>query len=172
MPGGFWYYAQEDPDALAVVDTDGTEVSAGELLAGCNRVAHGLRAPGLEPGDTVAAVLPNGRYPATVYLAALQIGLYYVPINYRLSAPEIAYILQRLATRRRSSPTSASPTSSWRRPTRPASPPTRRFAVGTVAGFRAVRRARSRPARHAARTTAPPARRCTTRRAPPAGPRA
>ena len=33
MPGGFWYYAQEDPAALAVVDTDGTAVSAGELLA-------------------------------------------------------------------------------------------------------------------------------------------
>ncbi|MGZ6955637.1 MAG: acyl-CoA synthetase [Acidimicrobiia bacterium] len=94
MPGGFWYYAQHDPDALAVVDTDGTEISAGDLLARCNRVAHALRGLGLEPGDTVAAILPNGVYPATVYLAALQIGLYYVPINYRLSPPEIAYILQ------------------------------------------------------------------------------
>jgi long-chain acyl-CoA synthetase len=93
MPGGFWYYAQEDPAAVAVVDTDGTEISAGDLLADCNRVAHGLRSLGLAPGDTVAAILPNGRHPATVYLAALQIGLYYVPINYRLSPPEIAYIL-------------------------------------------------------------------------------
>ena len=40
MPGGFLYYAQEDPAALAVVDTDGTEVSAGELLADCNRVTR------------------------------------------------------------------------------------------------------------------------------------
>src|SRR3954468_3936900 len=40
MPGGFWYYAQEDPDALAVVDPDGTEITAGELLARCNRMAH------------------------------------------------------------------------------------------------------------------------------------
>jgi long-chain acyl-CoA synthetase len=30
----------------------------------------------------------------TVYLAALQAGWYYVPINYRLSPPEIAYILR------------------------------------------------------------------------------
>ncbi|MEP6625353.1 MAG: AMP-binding protein, partial [Acidimicrobiia bacterium] len=93
MPGGFWYYAQEDPSALAVVDPDGTEISAGELLARCNRMAHGLRSLGLGPGDTVAAILPNGLEPATVYLAALQIGLYYVPINYRLSPPEVAYIL-------------------------------------------------------------------------------
>src|SRR3954469_9385526 len=93
MPGGFWYYAQEDPSALAVVDPDGTEISAGELLARCNRMAHGLRSLGLGAGDTVAAILPNGLHPATVYLAALQIGLYYVPINYRLSPPEVAYIL-------------------------------------------------------------------------------
>ncbi len=93
MPGGFWYYAQQDPAALAVVDTDGSEISAGDLLARCNRMAHALRTLGLVPGDSVAAVLPNGVSPATVYLAALQIGLYYVPINYRLSPPEIAYIL-------------------------------------------------------------------------------
>ena len=49
---------------------------------------------GLEKGDSVAAVLPNGVKPVEVYLAALQAGWYYVPINYRLSAPEIAYIIQ------------------------------------------------------------------------------
>ena len=37
---------------------------------------------------------PNGSNPMHIYLAALQAGFYYVPINYRLSAPEIAYILQ------------------------------------------------------------------------------
>ena len=39
-------------------------------------------------------MLPNGVKPVEVYLAALQAGWYYVPINYRLSAPEIAYIIQ------------------------------------------------------------------------------
>ena len=38
-------------------------------------------------------MLPNCVQPIEVYLAALQGGWYYVPINYRLSAPEIAYIL-------------------------------------------------------------------------------
>ena len=93
MAGGFWYFAQQDPDALAIVEPDGTEHSAGDVLALCNQVSHGLRELGLEVGDSVAAVLPNGLQPAVVYLAALQLGLYYVPINYRLSAPEIAYIL-------------------------------------------------------------------------------
>ena len=79
---------------MAVVDPDGTEHTAGELLARANRYVHVLRSLGLEKGDSVAAVLPNGVKPVEVYLAALQAGWYYVPINYRLSAPEIAYIIQ------------------------------------------------------------------------------
>src|SRR5690242_11423367 len=90
---GFWKYAQEDPGYLAIVDPDGTEHAAGDVLARCNQVVHALRALGLQKGDTVAAVLPNGSNPFHIYLAALQAGMYYVPINYRLSAAEIAYIL-------------------------------------------------------------------------------
>jgi long-chain acyl-CoA synthetase len=91
---GFWKYAQEDPDHLAIVDPSGTEYSAGEVLGRANQMVHALRALGLQPGDTVAAVLPNGITPMWVYLAALQAGWYYVPINYRLSPAEVAYILQ------------------------------------------------------------------------------
>ena len=91
---GFWSYAQQDPDYVAIVDPDGTENRAGDVLARANQLVHTLRALGLEQGDTVAAILPNGRDPMHVYLAALQAGWYYVPINYRLSPPEVAYILQ------------------------------------------------------------------------------
>jgi long-chain acyl-CoA synthetase len=91
---GFYRYAQEDPDFVAVVDPDGTEHTAGAVLERANRYVHALRGLGLQDGDAVAAVLPNGIKPVEVYLAALQAGWYYVPINYRLSAPEIAYILQ------------------------------------------------------------------------------
>ncbi|MGQ0824027.1 MAG: acyl-CoA synthetase [Actinomycetota bacterium] len=92
--GGFWNHAQEDPESLAIVDPDGTEHRAGAVLARANQVVHALRALGMQPGDTVSAVLPNGAHPMHVYLAALQAGWYYVPINYRLSAPEVAYILR------------------------------------------------------------------------------
>ena len=90
---GFWKQAHDDPGYLAIVDPDGTEHAAGEVLARANQLTHALRSLGLKKGDSVAAVLPNGAAPFTLYLAALQTGLYYVPINYRLSAPEIAYIL-------------------------------------------------------------------------------
>ncbi len=93
MPG-FWKYAEEDPSFLAVVDPDGTEHSAGDVLARCNQLVGALRALGMEKGDTVAAVLPNGALPFTVLLAAQQAGFYYVPINYRLAPPEVAYILR------------------------------------------------------------------------------
>ncbi len=90
---GFWKYAQEDPGYLAIVDPDGTEHAAGDVLARANQVVHALRSLGMERGDAVAAVLPNGSLPMHVYLAALQAGFYYVPINYRLSPAEIAYII-------------------------------------------------------------------------------
>ncbi len=90
---GFWNAAQSDPTHLALVDA-GREMTAGELLAECNRLEHGLRALGLEPGDTVATVLPNSAAMVEVYLAVMQAGWYLVPINYHLTAGEIAYILQ------------------------------------------------------------------------------
>jgi long-chain acyl-CoA synthetase len=57
---GFWNFARRDPSQLALVDPDGREWTRGELLARCNQVVHGLRALGLEKGDCVATVLPNG----------------------------------------------------------------------------------------------------------------
>jgi long-chain acyl-CoA synthetase len=90
---GFWKIAAENPDHLALVDPDGVDVRAGDLLASTNQVAQGLRARGLEKGDAVAVVLPNSREVFEVYLAAMQIGLYFTPINFHLTAPEIAYIV-------------------------------------------------------------------------------
>jgi len=90
---GFWALAREDPDHLALVTPEGAELSAGALLGRANQVVHGLRGLGLETGDVVATVLPNGTEAIELYLACLQAGWYLVPINHHLVAPEIAYIL-------------------------------------------------------------------------------
>jgi len=90
---GFWNFARRDPDAQALVDPDGREHTRGELLAACNQVVHGLRALGLEKGDSVAAVLPNGAAMLELYLAVAQAGWYLTPINHHLTGPEIAYIV-------------------------------------------------------------------------------
>src|ERR1700730_8128608 len=74
-PMGFWKHAQQDPGYLAIVDPDGTEHASGDVLARANQLVHGLRSLGMQRGDAVAAVLPNGAHPMHVYLAALQAGV-------------------------------------------------------------------------------------------------
>ena len=91
---GFWRAAEAEPDRSAVILEDGTRVAAGELLASCNRVVHGLRARGVARGDCVAMLLPNGVPILEVLLAAMQSGWYITPVNTNLAAPEIAYILK------------------------------------------------------------------------------
>jgi long-chain acyl-CoA synthetase len=71
---GFWTFAQRDPSPLALVDPDDNTWTRGELLAECNKIVHGLRALGLEHGDTVAICLPNCAEFYSVYLACLQAG--------------------------------------------------------------------------------------------------
>jgi len=92
-PTGFWQIAQAMPDHRALVEPDGHEVTAGELLGSANQLVHGLRAAGLEPGDVVAMLLPNCVEVFELLLAITQAGFYLVPINTHLVAPEIAYIV-------------------------------------------------------------------------------
>jgi len=73
-PAGFWAQAAAEPGRTVLVAPDGEEWTAGRLLADANRLAHGLRAAGLERGDAFAAVLPNGAEFLTAYLAAGQAG--------------------------------------------------------------------------------------------------
>ncbi|GIH90639.1 AMP-binding protein [Planobispora siamensis] len=90
---GFYRIAEADPGRRAVIDTDGTTTTYGELLARVNRVSNGLRARGLVQGDVVAGVLRNGIDQVIMLMATGQVGLYYVPINWHLTQAEIDYIL-------------------------------------------------------------------------------
>jgi len=90
---GFFRQAAAAPERVVLVGPDGTEVTAGALAARANQVSHGLRALGLERGDTIAVVVPNGIEMMELVLGAQQIGLYMTPINHHLVGPEIAYIV-------------------------------------------------------------------------------
>ncbi|MCK2241971.1 MULTISPECIES: acyl-CoA synthetase [unclassified Crossiella] len=92
-PTGLWQIAQAYPDRIAVVEPDGTEVSYGELVRRADRYGRGLQALGLRPEDTVVALLPNSADLLAVFFAALQTGLYFVPVNWHLVGPEINYII-------------------------------------------------------------------------------
>jgi len=132
---GFWALAQADPEHVALVTPDGREITAGHLLEECNRVVHGLRAVGLQPGDAIAAVLPNGMELIEIYLACLQAGWYLVPINHHLVGSEIAYIVgdseaKVFVAHERFAEAAVAAAEEI------GFPPAGRFAVGSVPGFR------------------------------------
>jgi long-chain acyl-CoA synthetase len=90
---GLWTIAANHPQRSAVTDPDGRRVTYGELAAEADRIARGLRSLGLEPGSTVASMLPNSIEWLAVYFAAMESGLYLVPVNWHLTAAEVGYIL-------------------------------------------------------------------------------
>ncbi len=95
MPAiGFWKVAAERPQASAIVNAEGETTTFAELEKRVNQLSHGLLQLGLNKGDAVAMVMANENAFLELLLATSQIGLYLIPINYHLTAPEIAYILE------------------------------------------------------------------------------
>lgn len=90
---GFRYFAARDPAAPAIMEDDGTIWSRGALLELVDGIARGLARAGLVPGDVVAIVAPNCAEYVAAYLAGISAGLYVVPVNWHLAAPEIDYLL-------------------------------------------------------------------------------
>lgn len=93
QPLGFWRLAAATPDACAVVDPDGAEVTRGELLARANAIGRLLREQGLERGDRVVGVVSNESWTLALVLACQQVGAYYVPVNTALTTAETAYVV-------------------------------------------------------------------------------
>ena len=91
---GFAHFAQLDPSAPAITDTQGRRWSRGDLFEMLNQIAHGLRERGLREGDAVAILAPNCLEFVAAYLAVTSIGLYAVPINWHLAAPEVTHLLE------------------------------------------------------------------------------
>ena len=63
------------------------------------RLAAGLAAAGVGPGDRLAILAPNGLEYVDLLGAAAQLGAIVVPINWRLSAEEVAYVIEDVAPR-------------------------------------------------------------------------
>jgi fatty-acyl-CoA synthase len=70
-----------------------------ELLADVEALAGGLRAAGAGRGDRVAAMLPNVAEMLELHFAVPGVGAVLVPINTRLAADELAYILEHSGAR-------------------------------------------------------------------------
>ncbi|MFE5285241.1 acyl-CoA synthetase [Nocardia sp. NPDC056611] len=81
------------PDKTALVWRDRRE-SYADLDAAVNRVAHSLADRGVEQGDRVAIYSHNCREFVLLYVALARLGAISVPINFMLTADEVAFILE------------------------------------------------------------------------------
>ena len=79
-------------DAAAFI-FDGAAVTHAQFLARVERLAAALAAEGVGPGDRIAIVADNSPEFIDFYGAAAWLGAILVPVNWRLSADEIAYII-------------------------------------------------------------------------------
>lgn len=81
------------PDRTAVVD--GTvRYTYRTLATRVHRLANALRQMGIRHGDTVAVLSPNSHRMLEAFFAVPQLGAVLSPLNYRLTTPEFAYILE------------------------------------------------------------------------------
>jgi len=85
-------WARERPSRTALVDGRG-RYSWEDLARAVDRVAHGLRAHGLEPGGVVSCQLPNWNEVVVLFLAALRLGAVVNPIPPTYRASELRFML-------------------------------------------------------------------------------
>ena len=83
-------FAASRGDDLALADDSGTRTWA-ELDARVNRLIHSFRDAGINAGDTIAIISGNCNEWFEIAFACANAGITYVPLNWHLVAPEIAY---------------------------------------------------------------------------------
>lgn len=87
-------HAQMRPDHPAVIMAgSGETITYRDLDEAANRIAHWLRAQGLQAGDTIAVLMENSPRYYEIFWASQRSGLILVPISTHLTASEVAYIL-------------------------------------------------------------------------------
>jgi long-chain acyl-CoA synthetase len=90
---GASYWARQKPDAVAVHDRFGARTFA-QVNADANRIVRLLRASGVQPGEHIAFLSSNRAEAMALMAANLRGGYRLVPINWHLTADEVAYILK------------------------------------------------------------------------------
>jgi fatty-acyl-CoA synthase len=85
-------------DREAVVDGS-ARFSYAQFGERCDRWSSALQALGVAKGDRVAYIAPNTRANLEGYYAVPQIGAVIVPINYRLTADDFAYMIDHCGAR-------------------------------------------------------------------------
>jgi fatty-acyl-CoA synthase len=85
-------------DREALVDQD-LRLTYAEFFDRCDRWSSALQGMGVEQGDRVAYIAPNTHAQLESFYAVPQLGAVLVPINYRLTAEDFAYIINHSGAR-------------------------------------------------------------------------
>ncbi len=87
--------ASQQPQALYALATEsGDTLSYAQLLASSHRVGRWLHRQGLQPGDTVSLVMPNGLGTLQLLLGAMGSGYCVNPVNLLSQPDQMRYVLQ------------------------------------------------------------------------------
>jgi len=82
----------------AVVEGD-LRLTYGQFFERCDRWSAALQGLGVRAGDRVAYIAPNVHAQLESFYSVLQIGATLVPVNYRLTADDFAYLIQHSGAR-------------------------------------------------------------------------
>ncbi|MBU2409973.1 MAG: AMP-binding protein, partial [Gammaproteobacteria bacterium] len=89
-----------DPEAIYALSVDesdsalGRQISYGELARECRAVTALLRAQGVQAGDTVSLVMPNGLQTLLLLLGAMHGGMRANPVNLLSQPDQMRYVLE------------------------------------------------------------------------------
>lgn len=97
------------PDGEAVVEVGADRLTYRQLWSRASRVAGGLQAGGLKPGERVAVRHPGGIDWVLAFWGTVMAGGVAVPINTRLTRPEVEFILTDAGARMDLGPDTALP---------------------------------------------------------------
>lgn len=84
--------ASRHPDKECLVYGD-LRYTYSEFNRSVNRLANALAGLGVRKGEKVALMMQNSDRYVTAFMAAMKLGAVAVPVNFRLAAPEVEYIL-------------------------------------------------------------------------------
>lgn len=86
------YWARQRPNAHAIKAAE-TTLSWSDLDTSTNEICAGLQERGVRTGDRVGALLQNCAAYLELLVACYELGVLFVPLNTRMTATELEYIL-------------------------------------------------------------------------------
>src|ERR1700730_12752314 len=86
--------AAVNPEAVALSDHQGAQLTYADLATATQRSAAGFAAAGIAPGDVVPIIARNQAGWVTAMLGLIRAGALPAAVNWRLAVPELTALLQ------------------------------------------------------------------------------